>query len=197
MAEVSLGNEHRSTKVISKPWIEARRGAMDSATLRTQIPFRIGSQLARDIIPTLQRLNPMLAGSLLIGFTVILVAVWLEYTDSISAGILAQRDSGRSGSGGQGTQFSDAKLPEARYQSLRRRWRLVIHALLALCGALMVAAGWAGPGRFWIAAWTAVAILMLCIVILALGDALRTHHHQARRLSQVRDAMKNKVDGGR
>jgi len=136
--------------------------------------------------------DPMLAGSLLIGFTVILVAVWLEYTDSISAGILAKRETGRSLRDDQATSSPDKQVPDARYHVLRRRWRLVIHALLALCGGLMVAAGWAGPGRFWIAAWTAVAMLMLCIVILALGDALRTHHHQARRLSQVRDEMSDK-----
>lgn len=132
----------------------------------------------------------MFAGSLLVGFTVILVAVWLEYTDSIATAYLASRTADEKLTKDNATQSSDT-----RYQKVRRRWRLVIHVLLALCGVLMIAAGWAGPGKFWIASWTAVAMLMLCILVLAIGDAIRTHTHQARKLAEVRSAMNDKVKG--
>lgn len=122
----------------------------------------------------------MFAGSLLVGWAVIMVAVWLEYHDSLAAGVAAQERRYR--------RASDAaeQEVETRYQTIRRRWRLVIHVLLALCGGLMIAAGWAGPGRFWIAAWTSVVLLMLCIVMIAAGDAIRTHHHHGRKLPQRR-----------
>jgi len=132
----------------------------------------------------------MFAGSLLVGFTIILVAVWLEYNDSITAAYLASRHSGQGLTKESATQSSDA-----RYQKVRRRWRLVIHVLLAICGALMIAAGWTGPGKFWIASWTAVAMLMLCILVLAVGDALRTHTHQVRKLAETRSAMNEKFGG--
>lgn len=123
----------------------------------------------------------MFAGSLLIGFSVILVAVWLEYQDSLvwSDAVESRRTQ---------APAADARshFLENRYQLIRRRWRLVIHMLLALCGGLMIAAGWAGPGRFWIAAWTAVAILMLCILLLAAGDALRTYYHSMRKIAEAR-----------
>ncbi len=132
----------------------------------------------------------MFAGSLLVGFTVILVAVWLEYNDSIMTAYLASRTGDQKLTKDNAKQSSDA-----RYQKVRRRWRLVIHVLLAICGALMIAAGWAGPGKFWIASWTAVAMLMLCILILAIGDALRTHTHQVRKLAETRSAMNEKFTG--
>lgn len=121
----------------------------------------------------------MFAGSLLVGLAVIMVAVWLEYHDSLAAGAAAQERRYR-----RASDVDEQEL-EVRYQKIRRRWRLVIHLLLALCGGLMIAAGWAGPGRFWIAAWTAVALLMLCIVMLAAGDALRTHHHRGKKLPKL------------
>lgn len=132
----------------------------------------------------------MFAGSLLVGFTVILVAVWLEYNDSITTAYLASRTADQKLTKDNATQSSDF-----RYQKVRRRWRLVIHVLLAICGALMIAAGWAGPGKFWIASWTAVAILMLCILVLAVGDALRTHTHQVRKLAETRSTMNEKFTG--
>lgn len=118
----------------------------------------------------------MLAGSLLVGFTVLLVAVWLEYQDSLASAATAEEHRYR-----RPADASNQAI-ESRYQKIRRRWRLVIHWLLAICGALMIAAGWAGPGRFWIAAWTAVTLLLLCIMMLALGDAIRTRHHRTRTL---------------
>ena len=43
--------------------------------------------------------------------------------------------------------------------------------------------------------WTAVAILMLCILVLAMGDALRTHTHQVRKLAETRSTMNEKFTG--
>ena len=132
----------------------------------------------------------MFAGSLLVGFTIILVAVWLEYNDSITMAYLASRTGDQKLTNDNAKQSSDA-----RYQKVRRRWRLVIHVLLAICGALMIAAGWTGPGKFWIVSWTAVAMLMLCILVLAMGDAVRTHTHQVRKLAETRSAMNDKFTG--
>ena len=119
-----------------------------------------------------------------------MVAVWLEYNDSITMAYLASRTVDQKLTKENATQSIDS-----RYQKVRRRWRLVIHVLLAICGALMIAAGWAGPGKFWIASWTAVAILMLCILVLAMGDALRTHTHQVRKLAETRNALNEKFTG--
>jgi len=138
--------------------------------------------------PIRQNPDAMFAGSLIVGLAVIMVAVWLEHSDSIGAAIVARRSDTKIGDGD-----ASAKTADGRYHRLRRRWRKVIHALLATCGGLMIAAGWAGPGRFWIAAWTAVVILMMCIVVLALADALRTHHHQMRKLAAARDAIAAKL----
>jgi hypothetical protein len=122
----------------------------------------------------------MFAGSLLVGFTVLVAAVWLEYHDSVYWADLPEEDLRQSAAD------SPSRFRESRYQRTRRRWRVVIHALLATCGVLMIAAGWAGPGPFWIAAWTAVAILMLCILLLAIGDAFRTYYHRVRQISEAR-----------
>ena len=124
----------------------------------------------------------MLAGSLLLGFSVMLVAVWLEYHDSILFVRLAKHSSSVDPVGGDASRFT-----EDRYRRVRRRWRMVIHGLLAICGGLMIGAGFAGLGAFWIAAWTAIAMLMLCIVGLAFCDAVRTHHHHSRILKESRD----------
>jgi hypothetical protein len=132
----------------------------------------------------------MFAGSLIIGLAVIMVAVWLEHGDSIGAAMIARRNDAPFGDGD-----AAAKSPDGRYHRLRRRWRKVIHALLATCGGLMIAAGWAGPGRVWIAAWTAVVILMMCIVVLAFADALRTRQHQMRKLAAMRDGIAAKSVG--
>jgi hypothetical protein len=123
----------------------------------------------------------MFAGSLLIGFTIILVALWLEYQDVVNTThIINEGPPGRQ-------DFAEAlRVIDDRFVRVRRRWRLVIHLLLGACGGLMIAAGWVGPGAFWIAAWTSVALLMLCILFLAAADALRTHCHQARKLNQAR-----------
>lgn len=118
----------------------------------------------------------MLAGSLLIGFAVIAVAFWLEYNDSVGWPNELERE--RQAAGAQ----------DERYRALRRRWRRIVHMMIAGCGALMAAAGLAGRGRFWIAAWTAVAMLMMTIIVLALGDALRTHRHYADKLRRHREA---------
>lgn len=131
----------------------------------------------------------MFAGSLLVGFTVIMVAVWLEYNDSLP---LENGDKRRAI--GELASESAMESSEIRYRRTRRRWRMVIHLLLALCGALMVAAGWAGPGKFWIASWTAVAMLMACIVVLALGDAVRTHTHHVRKVSETKRALNKRLN---
>ena len=117
----------------------------------------------------------MLAGSFLIGFAVVAVAFWLEYNDWLGwpNDLAGDRDA---------TTASDE-----RYRIVRRRWRRVLHMLIAACGALMAAAGMAGPGRFWIAAWTAVALLMMTIIVLALADALRTQHQYALKANRSRD----------
>jgi len=111
----------------------------------------------------------MLAGSLLIGFTVIAIAVWLEYNDSLGWPNEVEMEQGRS---------SDV---DNRYRAIRRRWRRVVHVMIAACGALMASAGIAGLGRFWVAAWTAVAILMMTIILIALSDAIRTRRHYAAK----------------
>ncbi len=131
----------------------------------------------------------MFAGSLLVGFTVILVAVWLEYQDWLLAFTATQDLRYR--------RPTDATVQaiENRFQKVRRRWRLVIHTLLAACGGLMIAAGWAGPGRFWIAAWTAVTILMLCIMMLALADAIRTRHHNTRKTPALGEHRSDRLSG--
>lgn len=123
----------------------------------------------------------MFAGSLLVGFTIILVALWLEYQDVVNtAHIINEGHLGRQ-------DLAEAtRTNEVRFVRVRRRWRLVIHLLLGTCGGLMIAAGWVGPGAFWIAAWTSVAILMLCILFLAAADALRTHCYQARKRNAAR-----------
>ena len=140
------------------------------------------------LIPTPPRRSVrlhMFAGSLLVGFAILLVAVWLEHQDSVNQAIII--GDVRSGSQGRDDTFCQA---ENRYYRLRRRWRMVIHGMLATCGALIIAAGWAGQGPFWIAAWTAVFALMLCIMVLAVADAIRTHHHylQVRRESRRKSA---------
>ena len=114
----------------------------------------------------------MLAGCLLLGFTVIVVAIWLEYNDSLGWPNEIERER------------NALTTRDDRYRIVRRRWRRIVHGLIALCGALMISAGLAGLGQFWIAAWTAVAILMLSIIVIAIGDAIRTHRHYAAKLRE-------------
>lgn len=123
----------------------------------------------------------MFAGSLIVGGVLVAVALWLEYQDSVGAAIMRLERQKR-----DGKVDESLRCIEARYEKLRRRWRLVIHLLLAGCGGLMMVAGWIGPGRFWVAAWTAIALLMLCVLVLAAGDALRTFNFQNQRLWEAR-----------
>ncbi len=116
--------------------------------------------------------------------------MWLEYTDSV-----VWSDAAENRLSPDPPADRTSNLLEARYQKIRRRWRLVIHTLLAVCGGLMIAAGWAGPGRFWIAAWTAVALLMVCILLLAIGDAIRTYYHRTRKLLESRRRKSDSAGG--
>jgi len=114
----------------------------------------------------------MLGACLLMGFAVICIAVWLEYNDSLGWPREIDRERGLE---------SESDL---RYRAIRRRWRVVTHAILATCGFLMAAAGFAGLGKFWVASWTAVAILIMAIMVIALGDAIRTHRHYASKMQR-------------
>lgn len=111
----------------------------------------------------------MLPACLIIGFTVVAVAMWLEYNDFLGWPNEVERERGSSNE------------RDSRYRVVRRRWRRVVHMLIAICGALMAATGLSGPGPFFIAAWTAVAMLMMVVIVLALGDAFRTHRHYAAK----------------
>ncbi len=118
----------------------------------------------------------MLAGSLLIGFTVVMVALWLEYNDLRgwpSEQAMEQEAALKS----QGES-------DERYLTTRRRWRKITHVILAICGAMMASAGLAGRGAYWVSAWTAVAILMFSIILIALMDAIRTQRHYATKLAR-------------
>jgi hypothetical protein len=129
----------------------------------------------RNRYPVPQGQSVMLAGSLLIGAVVIAVAFWLEYNDRMGWPNEQEREHGSS------------NTRDDRYRMLRRRWRRTVHIIIAVCGALMASAGVAGPGRYWIAAWTAVALLMMTIIVLAMGDAIRTHRYYADKLRRQRD----------
>ncbi len=118
----------------------------------------------------------MLAGSLLIGFAVIMVALWLEYNDS--RGWPSEQKLERE------TELQAQGERDLKYLKTRRRWRKVNHVIFALCGALMASTGLAGRGAYWVSAWTAVSILMLSIILIALVDAIRTQRHYASKIAR-------------
>lgn len=126
----------------------------------------------------------MLAGSLLIGFAVVMVALWLEYNDSRgwpSEQALEQE-----------AVFKPNGESDQRYLTTRRRWRKINHVILAVCGAMMASAGLAGRGAYWVSAWTAVAILMFSIILIALMDAIRTQRYYAAKIAR-RDSRGDKL----
>ncbi|MFG0263348.1 MAG: hypothetical protein ACF788_13225 [Novipirellula sp. JB048] len=111
----------------------------------------------------------MFAGSLVIGVTLLCFAFWLHWNER------------------HGWEYEslDDDLDE-RYLTARMHSRRWVHGLFALCGLLVIAAAFAGPGPVWIGCWMSVIMSLLTIVVLAGVDAFRTLRYQAQKKPQLR-----------
>ena len=113
----------------------------------------------------------MFAGSMVLGFTVLGFAIWLHWNET---------------RGWPGEGSNETKLDNQYYEQ-RSRSRTRIHAIIALCGILIIVAGVVGPGGpVWVSAWMIVMVALMTVVLLAGLDALRTHRYHIAKLPEIR-----------
>lgn len=109
------------------------------------------------------------SGSLVLGFTVIAFAAWLQYNERRGWDHEPDRDD-----------------LEADYLRRRSRSRTVIQALFAVAGGLMIVAAFAPRGAAWIACWMIIMVCLVVIVVLAGVDAFRTRRYYQNRMTEIR-----------
>ena len=120
----------------------------------------------------------MFAGSLVLGFTLIGFAFWLQWNDSF----------------GWPDEKFETKL-DHDYHVKRSRSRRRIHMIIAACGTAIILAAIAGPGPIWIGAWMCVSVALMTVVILAGFDAFRTHRYHREKLPKLRQNSLGNEDG--
>jgi pheromone shutdown protein TraB len=112
----------------------------------------------------------MFAGGMVLAATVLFFAAWLQWTEH------------------QGWPYDSFNMEEdGEYLTRRRRSRLIVNGLLALCGLLICTATLAGVGVVFAVAWTLVTLNLMIIVLLAGLDAFRTHRYHKDRLRALRE----------
>jgi hypothetical protein len=117
----------------------------------------------------------MFAGSLILGATLLGFAAWLHWNES--RGWPEESGSNR---------FAETELDKL-YHSRRYRARTRIHAIIAICGMLVLVAAFAGPGPVWMGAWMSVFVALMTVITLACFDAFRTHRYLRDKLEHERD----------
>ena len=111
----------------------------------------------------------MFAGSLVLGITLCCFAAWLHWNET------------------QGwPNESFVTDLDKQYRDKRSRSRGGIHAIIAVCGTLVLVAAFAGTGAVWLAAWTCVILGLFAVIFLAGIDALRTQRYHAAKLPEIR-----------
>lgn len=118
----------------------------------------------------------MTASHLVLGIALIGFAMWLQSTEVK----------------GWPNESCEGKLDQ-EYFTRRHRSRRRVNVMLAICGALIVAAGFSPP-RMFVLAWTAVAVGLLIVVVLAGFDALRTQRYHAKKLPEIRKQILDRDD---
>jgi hypothetical protein len=111
----------------------------------------------------------MFAGSLVLGITLCCFAAWLHWNETQ----------------GWPNELFVTDL-DKQYRDKRSRSRAGIHAIIAVCGLLVLIAACAGAGAVWLAAWTCVILGLFAVIFLAGIDALRTHRYHAEKLPEIR-----------
>ncbi|QEG01031.1 hypothetical protein Mal15_51070 [Stieleria maiorica] len=111
----------------------------------------------------------MFAGGLLLGVTLLFFAIWLQWTEH---------------HGWPHDTFDGDD--DIEYRRRRKKSRLLVNVLIGICGALILAATFAGVGVVYLAAWSIVTLTLVVIVILAGLDAFRTHRHHQDKIRRMR-----------
>lgn len=111
----------------------------------------------------------MFAGGLLLSFTLIFFAGWLQWTEH------------------HGWPNDSNEADDQEYRSARKRSRRLVNSLIGLCGALILLATLVGVGLVFMACWTLVTAILMVIVILAGLDAFRTYRHSQDKLRRMRE----------
>jgi hypothetical protein len=113
----------------------------------------------------------MFAGGLLLGATLIGFACWLHWSERV----------------GWPGETCDTDLDREYFQK-RTRARHRMNVLIGVSGGLIVFATIASPDRalVWMACWLAVMLILLTVIFLAAGDALRTQRYHAKKLPEIR-----------
>ena len=106
----------------------------------------------------------MTASHLLLGVSLLAFAIWLQWTE------------GR----GWPNESSDDDL-DVRYYDRRMR----VNFILALCGGLILIAGFSGP-RMFVISWLLVTLALLIVVVLAGFDAIGTQRYINAKLPDLR-----------
>jgi hypothetical protein len=120
----------------------------------------------------------MFAGGLVLGLTLVAFAVWLY-----------QREQNGWDEDRENSELDDL------YYARRETGRRQVYVLFGVAGVLIVVAAFAGPGFVWGLCWLLVSILLVCVVSLALLDAMRTHRYHAQKLPEIRRQLLSDDEG--
>lgn len=119
----------------------------------------------------------MFAGGMLLSFTLLFFAGWLQWTEARGW-----------------PHENDLDVDDGPYLLARRRGRFRVNLLIGTCGVLVLIATIAGVGLVFAAAWTTVTMILFVIVVLAGLDAWRTHRHHQDKVRRIRKrAMKDQT----
>ena len=112
----------------------------------------------------------MFAGGILLAFTLLFFAFWLQWTEH---------------HGWPHDGFDTAE--DAEYLTKRKKSRRFVNILIGMCGGLILAATLAGVGVVFLTAWSIVSLILIVILFLAGLDAFRTHRHHQDKLRRLRE----------
>lgn len=111
----------------------------------------------------------MFAGSLVLGLTMIVFAVWLQWNESFGW-----------------THEPMTCKADVEYLLRRSKSRSRIHLMIGFCGSLAIVAAFSGAGSsIWVAAWMSIMLALLVIIGLAFLDAWHTYRHQVNRRAEL------------
>lgn len=112
----------------------------------------------------------MFAGGMLLAFTLLFFAVWLQWTEQ---------------HGWPHDSFNSDD--DFEYLARRKKSRLFVNILIGICGLLILVATFAGVGVLFLVAWSVVSLILMVILFLAGMDAFRTHRHHQAKLRRLRE----------
>lgn len=116
----------------------------------------------------------MVGGSIVLGITLIGLATYLHLQ--------------------YGLQSKQAETTDV-FMRRRHHVRTSVHALMFVCGFLMLVTVFVAPGLVWAGIWTGIVALLFIIIVLALFDALNSHREHTEQLRAIQREYLGPIEG--